>query len=91
MDREWEIINRLKNLGIELSTQDNRATDSPIFGVREISQDDELGDYDNIDTRYLSLFESDVVSNEDSYVFSAHKSNKMNELRELLIELSKEI
>lgn len=87
VESEEEIIKRLKELGKEISKQDNRSTASPIFGKRELDEDEE-GDYDNIDTRYLSLFESDIKGLEDSYVFSANKSPKMDELRELLKKLS---
>ena len=76
-----QIINRLKELGIEISKQDVRSTAKPLY----CSQSRENFSTSNC----FSFFETDVINYEDNYILANVEADKMNELRELLIELSK--
>jgi len=86
--RKQEIVKRLMDLGLEMSNQDNRGTSEPLFGITK-------------DTRCFSFFEEDVTNELENrpydydkenidYCYSIHNAHKMNLLRELLIQLSKE-
>lgn len=80
MDRELDIINRLKCMGMEIDRQDNRSTSNPLWVD---SNRKNIGD-----SKCFSFFESDVNVNENNYVISNHQAEKMNELRELILELA---
>ncbi len=75
MERELEIINKLKTLSLEMSKQDNRATAKPFWVDKE----------NNAET--FSFFESDVDYSKNNFVKYNGNAKKMNELRELLLEL----
>lgn len=86
--RKQEIIKRLSQLGLEMSEQENYGTSDTLFGITK-------------DTRCFSFFEEDVKNElknrpydydeeNKQYCYSIHNAHKMNLLRELLIQLSKE-
>ena len=87
-DRKQDIIKRLMDLGLDMSKQKNYGTSDILFGITN-------------DTRCFSFFEEDIdneLKNRDydydggnkGYCYSIHNAHKMNLLRELLIQLSKE-
>jgi hypothetical protein len=86
--RKQEIVKRLMDLGLEMSNQKNYGTSDILFGITK-------------DTRCFSFFEKDIDNQlyhrdydydkkNTKYCYSIHNAHKMNLLRELLIQLSKE-
>jgi len=82
---EKEIIKRLKELGLEMSKQDGRSTDNPLWCDRSRDK------YGTLQVSHnFSFFESDVEHSKDNYVLCNREATKMTELRKLLVELSGE-
>ena len=85
MKEKEKILKRLKEMGLEISKQNNRSTADVLFGITD-------------NYHCFSFFENDVLEeltfeyrynkeeNKD-FGYSNYNADRMNELRKLLIEL----
>ena len=80
MEKE-KIIIKLAQMGREIKQQNNRSTSESLFVDVNRS---------NLNQSHcFSFFEIDVSHSEENYIISNNEANKMNTLKELIIELGK--